>query len=102
MTLDVTDNITVTGNMNDLNLAIDGYYNNTVKVSLTKIKLELVVVTGIVKALINGIINPGISLNEWLSTHTPLQFFNLTEMEIIVEDDYLMVGLTPQFDHRKV
>ena len=22
-------------------------------------------------------------------------------MEIIVEDDYLMVGLTPQFDHRK-
>lgn len=102
MTLDVTDNITLTGNMNSLNLNIDGYYNATVKVSLTKIKLELIAVETFVKLLINGLINPGISLNDWLSTHTMLRFFNLTEMEIIVEEDYLMVGLTPQFDHRKV
>ena len=102
MTLDVTDNITVTGNMNSLNLNVDGYYNSTVKVSLTKIKLELIAVETFVKLLINGLINPGISLNEWLSTHTMLRFFNLTEMEIIVENDYLMVGLTPQFDHRQV
>lgn len=72
-----------------------GYYNATVKVSLTKIKLELPVVDTFIKILINSYLNPGISLNDWLSTHTPLQFFNLTEMEIIVEDDYLMVGLTP-------
>jgi len=74
---------------------VGGYYNATVKVSLTKIKLELPVVDTFIKILINSYLNPGISLNDWLSTHTPLQFFNLTEMEIIVEDDYLMVGLTP-------
>ena len=98
----MSDNITVYGNMNSLNLNADGCYNNTVKCSLTMIRLELLAVETFLKMLINGLINPGISLNDWLSEHTMLRFFNLTEMEIIVEDDYLMVGLTPQFDHRKV
>lgn len=43
-TIDVSDNITVSGNVNSLSLGVDGYYNNTVKVSLTKIKLELIAV----------------------------------------------------------
>lgn len=34
ITLDVYDNLTVYGNINDLTLKILGYYNATVKVSL--------------------------------------------------------------------
>jgi hypothetical protein len=41
-----------------------------------------------------------VSLNAFLSTHTPLKFFNLTEMEILVYDHYMNIALTAQFDHR--
>jgi hypothetical protein len=33
LTIDVTENVTVTGNCQSLTLSCSGYYNNTVKVS---------------------------------------------------------------------
>lgn len=52
--------------------------------------------------MINSKLSGGLSVNNWISTHTPLKFFNLTQMEILIEEEYAMIALTPQFDHRGV
>jgi len=52
--------------------------------------------------MINAKLSEGLSVNNWISTHTPLKFFNLTQMEILIEEEYAMIALTPQFDHRAV
>ena len=49
----------------------------------------------------NKKLNNGINLNG-LIQKTPLKFFNFTYMEIDVFDNFLTIGLTPQFDHRNV
>ena len=71
-TMDVMDNVTLYANIEDLTLNLLGTYNNTVKVSLIKSRSELLIITPIIQLELNKKLNPGISLNDWLSTHTPL------------------------------
>lgn len=70
--------------INDLTLNALGSYNATVGVSLLQIRTELLVITPVVTRILNQKLAPGFSLNGWISEHTPLQFFNLTYMEIDV------------------
>lgn len=101
-TMNVSDDVTIYVDVQSLNMGCDGSYNNTVKVSLVLFKQEIKVAAKVVQGVINAKLSAGLSVNNWISTHTPLKFFNLTQMEVIIEEEYAMVGLTPQFDHRAV
>ena len=84
MTISVYDNVTVYGDISSLSLDVNGYYNNTVKVSaisLTKDNLEFTVLALVIQGEINKKLNAGFSLNAKLENST-LGFFNLTYMEI--------------------
>ncbi len=84
LTISVYDNVTVYGDISSLSLDVNGYYNNTVKVSaisLTKDNLEFAVLALVIQGEINKKLNAGFSLNAKLENST-LGFFNLTYMEI--------------------
>jgi len=84
LTISVYDNVTVYGDISSLSLDVNGYYNNTVKVSaisLTKDNVEFTVLALVIQGEINKKLNAGFSLNAKLENST-LGFFNLTYMEI--------------------
>lgn len=84
LTISVYDNVTVYGDISSLSLDVNGYYNNTVKVSaksLTKDNFEFAVLALVIQGKINKKLNAGFSLNAKLENST-LGFFNLTYMEI--------------------
>jgi hypothetical protein len=84
LTISVYDNVTVYGDISSLSLDVNGYYNNTVKVSaisLTKDNVEFTVLALVIQGEINKKLNAGFSLNTKLENST-LGFFNLTYMEI--------------------
>jgi hypothetical protein len=41
-------------------------------------------------------------LNPGISFANIIPYFNLTQMEVVVFNDYLTMALVPQFDHRSV
>jgi hypothetical protein len=84
LTISVYDNVTVYGDISSLSLDVNGYYNNTVKVSaisVTKDNVEFAVLALVIQGEINKKLNAGFSLNAKLANST-LGFFNLTYMEI--------------------
>lgn len=94
-TLNVSDNVTIYLTVNTLSLNADGYYNNTVKVSLLKFKTELIAADVFVKNYINDMTSDGLSINSLIEKIPVLKFFNLTEMELVIENDYAMAAITP-------
>ena len=92
----VDNNMTLIVNIDNLDISALGYYNNTVKVSLVKTKVELAVLTPIITKLINSMFGDGVSLGTWLTKHG-LGFLDLTEMVVIDGVNYLYVQLTPTY-----
>lgn len=65
-TMNVSDNVTLFVYVNNLNLNVDGSYNNTVKVSLLKLKTEILLVTNFVRKTINDMFAGGLSVNNFI------------------------------------
>jgi hypothetical protein len=97
----IDNNMTLIVHVDNLDISALGYYNNTVKVSLVKTKLELAVLTPILTKLINNMFGDGVSLGTWLTNHG-LGFLDLTDMVVSDGVNYLYVQLTPTYRRNQI